>query len=207
MLDDYVSDSIRVELAYEGNPTEYVDTASFALIADFSRSLHSLVTTSLEIELPAGVLNLDSVQTRNGKYAVSVNNQPGKIELTIKSIGAKVSIGVDTLAVLNFLPESGMALDSVELEIKAAGLVSDLPPYDVTNLVAVIQPAVFALDSYDPCPLAGDMNSDGRVDIFDLLALLQILASDSQEFNLCADLNGDGAVDIFDLLEMLYILQ
>ena len=207
LLDGYVSDSIRVELAYQGNPLEYADTAIFALIGDFSRSLHSLESLSLEFDLPAGTLSLDSVQMVNGKYAVSVDNQPGRIGLTVKLSGANVSIGVDTLAVLNFLPESGMALDSVELKIKAAGLVSDLPPYDVTNLGALTQPVAFALDSYEPCPLAGDLNSDGRVDIFDLLALLQVLASDSEDFNVCADLNGDGAIDIFDLLEILYLLQ
>ena len=51
----------------------------------------------------------------------------------------------------------------------------------------------------------GDMDNNGKVDIFDLLDLLKILGG-TQQASGAADTNGDGKVDIFDLLELLKIL-
>jgi hypothetical protein len=52
------------------------------------------------------------------------------------------------------------------------------------------------------CALA-DLNCDGTVDVFDLLALLSAWGPCSEPENCAADLNGDSAVDVFDLLILL----
>ena len=52
---------------------------------------------------------------------------------------------------------------------------------------------------------AGDLDSNGKIDIFDLLGLLKVLGG-SQQASAAADTNGDGKVDIFDLLELLKLL-
>ncbi len=51
----------------------------------------------------------------------------------------------------------------------------------------------------------GDLDANGRVDIFDLLALLKVLGGTSDTGS--ADVNGDGTTDIFDLLALLKALR
>lgn len=46
----------------------------------------------------------------------------------------------------------------------------------------------------------GDLNHDGKVDIFDLLEFLALWGSDSYQ----ADFDDDGDVDVYDLLILLY---
>jgi len=53
--------------------------------------------------------------------------------------------------------------------------------------------------------LAGDVDSSGRVDIFDLLALLKVLSEHASTTK--SDINSDGNVNIFDLIELLKILS
>ena len=53
---------------------------------------------------------------------------------------------------------------------------------------------------------AGDLDGSGRVDIFDLISMLQVLAGRTA-LNGTEDLDGSGRLDIFDLLELLRILS
>jgi len=60
------------------------------------------------------------------------------------------------------------------------------------------------------CIRPGDVNSDGKFDIFDLLKMLTFISkktTPSQPEFACAELTGDGKIDIFDLLECLKILS
>ncbi|MBW1696397.1 MAG: dockerin type I repeat-containing protein [Deltaproteobacteria bacterium] len=54
-------------------------------------------------------------------------------------------------------------------------------------------------------PPKGDLDGNGKINIFDLLALLRAIID--SETGWAADLNYDGKVDIFDLLEMLRSLK
>lgn len=62
-------------------------------------------------------------------------------------------------------------------------------------------------DEYDSRPpgIRGDINEDGKVDIFDLLSMLRALGSGQWEAHM--DLDGDGKLTIFDLLALLRILS
>ena len=51
----------------------------------------------------------------------------------------------------------------------------------------------------------GDVNGDGKVNIFDLLSLLKVL-SGKETAEGAVDVNGDGKINIFDLLELLKTL-
>jgi hypothetical protein len=61
-------------------------------------------------------------------------------------------------------------------------------------------------DCLDPCPggcAPADLNCDGVVDVFDLLALLGSWGPCAEAGSCPADLNGDVVVDVFDLLLLL----
>ena len=53
-------------------------------------------------------------------------------------------------------------------------------------------------------PPKGDLDSNGKTNIFDLLGILKALSRGETSWE--ADLNYDGKVNIFDLLEMLRAL-
>ena len=50
----------------------------------------------------------------------------------------------------------------------------------------------------------GDLNGDGKVDIADAVAVLEVMAKDGNDPE--ADLNGDGKVDIADFVAVLEIM-
>lgn len=56
--------------------------------------------------------------------------------------------------------------------------------------------------------LLGDVNGDGEIDIFDVLATLSIMKGKPENYNQsAADANGDNEVDIFDVLKVLEIMK
>ena len=83
----------------------------------------------------------------------------------------------------------------------AADMVTD--DYDGDRRPVEGSPDIGA-DEYIPPTAPGDLDADGRVDIFDLLRLLKALSS--RETTRAMDLDGDGNVDIFDLLRLLRLL-
>ncbi len=59
------------------------------------------------------------------------------------------------------------------------------------------------------CALAGDVNGDGKIDVFDLLTLLSYLngqVNPNPDQLACADLDPNGRIDIFDLLKILSLI-
>ena len=51
--------------------------------------------------------------------------------------------------------------------------------------------------------LVGDVNGDGKIDISDVVALVNIILSDGTDKNSSADVNGDGSVDISDVVALV----
>ena len=68
------------------------------------------------------------------------------------------------------------------------------------------------IDVFDPTGvIKGDIDGNGKINIFDLLNLLKILGgspvpADSREFG-AADVDSNGKINIFDLLELLKLLK
>ena len=56
--------------------------------------------------------------------------------------------------------------------------------------------------------IQGDVNADGKANIFDLLGLLKVLAGieNDADYVQRSDITGDGKANIFDLLELLKLL-
>src|SRR5258708_5821867 len=71
-------------------------------------------------------------------------------------------------------------------------------PQAAVMLFAVAAIGLIALRSH-AAGLAGDINHDGTVNVFDL----SIMLSDWGTNNATADLNGDGTVNVFDLSTLL----
>ncbi|MFH1069824.1 MAG: M14 family zinc carboxypeptidase [Candidatus Glassbacteria bacterium] len=128
---------------------------------------------------------------------------PNRGGLTVKlegDSGAFVSLGTS---------QASASLPAVtELAFELNGSVSAAPAvigiYDGDRRVRSLAVSL---------PLAGrlayDVNTSGRVDIFDLLALLQAISSHYSVGQAAAayDLNLDGRIDIFDLLALLRALN
>jgi len=95
--------------------------------------------------------------------------------------------------------EAGTEISYYVAALDSAGNLATDPPGAPDSLF------VF---SYSPV-LAGDGDLDGRIDIFDLLALLKVIsgrATPSSRELAAMDLNGNGRVEIFDLIELLKLL-
>ena len=64
---------------------------------------------------------------------------------------------------------------------------------------------VYELVVMEPTYVAGDVDANGSINIFDLLELLQILSGGKPATD-SSDVTGDGSTNIFDLLSLLGIL-
>ncbi len=60
---------------------------------------------------------------------------------------------------------------------------------------------------YNETILRGDGNLDGKINVFDLLALLGNLGGSNQAMFFESDVNADGKLDVFDLLALLRLLK
>ncbi len=107
--------------------------------------------------------------------------------------------GNGTVATLTFrvkyqpvgLDQPNAACNLTLFDTKLADIAPTLLPHNTTN------------GYYDIAPTAmGDLNFDGKVDIFDALVLANAFGTTPSEprWNVLADLNHDGTVDIFDAI-------
>ena len=56
-----------------------------------------------------------------------------------------------------------------------------------------------------PCSSDGDINSDGVINILDIITLVNVIL-DSEEFNTANDINDDGSVNILDIIHLVNII-
>ena len=56
-----------------------------------------------------------------------------------------------------------------------------------------------------PCSSDGDLNSDGVINILDVITLVNVIL-DSEEFNSINDINGDGTVNILDIIQLVNLI-
>jgi hypothetical protein len=110
------------------------------------------------------------------------------------------------LAELEFAAVDAEDADSVEVSYETLAMAGDLAGGDILGSLTSSQSAPLSFRLAGMCLLDGDLDSNGRRDIFDLLELLKIV-SHRNEPTLCSDLDGSGRTDIFDLIELLKLMR
>ena len=73
------------------------------------------------------------------------------------------------------------------------------------NALIQIENAVFDFAEEADFPILGDINSDGIINILDVIAIINIILN-SNEFNVLADVNVDGNIDILDIVQVVNII-
>ena len=186
------------------------DSLVYRVIADFTESPQVLRSFTFNISWPKEFLCLkelpDSLGAR-GELIISLDAT--SLETGLLGVRGASETGVaarDTLLSLVLRPRLAVSVDSVSVDLELIELRGDLPPVELEGLVVIHQAGTASL-APAVCLLQGDVDGSGRVDIFDLLALLRLLAYPEILPTACADLNGDSQVNIFDLVELLQVLN
>ena len=126
-------------------------------------------------------------------FVVEAQDENGS-PLTGVSVRFAITTGDGTLSPANITTDTngraqstltlGLSLGRHTVEVSAAGIEGPL--------------AFHAIAETEPPPISADVNSDGNVDIFDLVSVVSEFGNTGP--NLAADVNGDSVVDIFDLI-------
>ena len=144
---------------------------------------------SLSVQYDSSVIELIGLKsTLNLVHSEPMNTVP----FNMNWIGDTIT-GDFSVAELQFRvrAESGI-LSPVTVYGKAAGGNLE-QPQSVPLITAMVYASVMNQKE-------GDMNGDGEIDIFDLVAVKRLIVNDTYE--VMADLNSDKVVDIFDLLAL-----
>jgi hypothetical protein len=57
----------------------------------------------------------------------------------------------------------------------------------------------------DPCPVDGDSNGDGNVNVTDIVWVVNIIM-DAGAYEICSDINGDGTINVGDIVQIVNII-
>ena len=86
--------------------------------------------------------------------------------------------------------------------------VFDTPTADCTGIPggsAVEDECGVCEGNGSPCSSDGDINSDGVVNILDVITLVNAIL-DAEGFNSTNDINGDGSVNILDVIQLVNLI-
>ena len=202
-------DSLALRGNFDPPDTLWTDSLKYSINAYFTRSSAALRSFELELSWRADIL-APSLPLQTGFHPWDFYLEFDTTLVSQGKLGVKGSTpyglaGEGEIVGLVFNPRSSAKKDGVEVSFSLNKLTGDLGGVDFAEGAGVFQAGAVALRPGRACLMRGDVSGDGKVDIFDLLALLRIL-SGVAETNGCADLNGDDSTNIFDLLELLRLL-
>ena len=122
--------------------------------------------------------------------ASEINNTAGFVEFSATLNSPPSASGDGTLATISFhvVNNGTSALSLSETSLKDA---------DSNALTHTTANGLFSNSV-----LIGDLNGDGKVDIYDVatVAIAFGATPENQRWNPAADLNGDGIIDVFDII-------
>ncbi len=206
---DLSSDSLVLTGSLSPADTLPADSLIFSVTADFTASAQVLRSFVLDIGWPQALLYLKELpDTLGASGELRMSFDTGSLKSGRLGVAGYSQAGVaarDTILSLVLKPRLAVPVDSVSVSLELTELRGDLPPVELEESVAVYQAAIASLAPV-LCRIAGDVDSNGRVDIFDLIALLGQLSDPEELPTVCADLNGDSQVNIFDVIGLLQIM-
>ncbi len=144
--------------------------------------------------VPAGVTLTNRCGDHIGATGVVTGNKYRVVVYSMKNTAITGNNGV--IFTVNFTSASTIADPS-----QALCNVSNVILCDIN---AIDKATVSTAEGY----LVGDINMDGNVDVFDIVAMLKIIKGENNGFNLnAANVNGDQSIDVFDVVALLRILK
>ncbi|HUU28254.1 MAG TPA: M14 family zinc carboxypeptidase [archaeon] len=184
-------------LAEENLPLNF----NLARIAGFWPGLDSLAVVfgpddSSMVSVAAGVSNIGLSASR------------GEVSLSLESANPGLTLVFPAVLLGNLEAASGTIFPADSLRVAFGDSCfradAELAIYDGDERIRTFR---ISLERPQP-PVSYDINRDGRVNIFDLLALLKALGSGVPQGEQAAsyDLNRDNAVNILDLIALLKVL-
>lgn len=211
MLLGVKDDSLALEASMVPADTIREEGAVYSVMVDFTGSAEVLRAFRADVSYPPGLVAPELTSGSSGVGNVNVRTvfddsrmSEGLLGVTVdRSGGAGVR---EELFRIHFHPRSTLPSDSVNVRLDLLSLTGDFPPFELASRATVFQVRPVSIRAAGLCPVAGDVDGDGRRDIFDLLALLRILSGVAPA-NACSDLDRNGVTDIFDLLALLGLLK
>jgi subtilisin family serine protease len=204
------ADSILVAGCLIPQDTIPADSLVFSVAVDFTASAQVLRSFVFNVSWPEDYLYLKEmavVSKTSDSLAVSFDSS--LLNEGILGVGGYSAAGLaaaDTLLRLVLKPRLVVQVDSVEVGLELVELRGDLDPVELEESARLVQAGLSRL-APAACLVTGDVDQDGKANIFDLLKLLELLSGRDTSPSPCADVNGDTLINIFDLLELLKILS
>lgn len=188
-------DGNKVSISSEVNADKTSCTVAVSL-----DNVDQIVALQLDIDIPEGMAAPAGVTLTNrcgdhiGATGVVTGNKYRVVVYSMKNTAITGNNGV--IFTVNFTSASAIAAPS-----QALCNVSNVILCDIN---AIDKATISTAEGY----LAGDINMDGNVDVFDIVAMLKIIKGENNGFNLnAANVNGDQSIDVFDVVALLRILK
>ncbi len=202
----FQSGAVLLSAALDPSDTLKTDSLRFTVTADFGGSIQALANSGFRISWPPDRLELRGVPdtlAAGGAIRLSANlDSTGLGVLNIEAAAIGFLPDLYELVSLDFSSASLADADNVLVEYEVLAFSGDLGGEDLTQLLGVSQAGPLSMRLEEICPVAGDLDGDGQLDIFDLLEMLKVISGQREE-TFCSDLDGNGRTDIFDLLLQL----
>lgn len=204
-------DTVRVYASVAPRDTLYTDSLFYTACLDLSGSAQALRSFICRVLFPSAVLRprlrLDSLgrAVEDNRVRFDTSRVVEGV-LLVSGTRSSGSAKLDSLFRVMFFPAGPSARDSVELRLEVLSLTGDITQSGMTDGMDVAQAGLLAVGAAEHLLVRGDLDRDGKRTVFDLLALLKVLAGSGKPGS-SSDLDGNGKTDVFDLLELLKLLS
>lgn len=188
-------DGNKVNISSELNADKTSCTVSVSL-----DNVDQIVALQLDIDIPegmtapAGVTLTSRCGDHIGATGVVTGNKYRVVVYSMKNTAITGNNGV--IFTVNFTSASAIA--------DAAQALCNVSNVILCDINAIDKATTSTAEGY----LVGDVNMDGKFDILDVIATINIIKGNTQNYNLnAANANGDNTIDILDVVQILAIIK
>ena len=203
------TDTLAVSAALVPPDTLWTDSLAYTVSIDLSGSPQALISFSMDIHWPPqslrALLPAGGTETDCTLDLVFDTTGLGSGTLGVSGSAACPTPAGTGLVQLDFIPVSAAFRDSVAVTFELESLDGDLEPFELAAMAEISQAGPLALRPLLACQVAGDVDGNGKLNVFDLIQLLRIL-SGRVPAHVCSDIDRNGHTNIFDLLQLLRLL-